>query len=248
MKIKTKKIKRAVLVGVASLAVITIVAVLGCLVFLLDCYSADMDDIEGFRQGELKCYEENGNIIFSPENAEIGFIFYPGAKVDHRAYIPLLEACSEKGIFCAIVEMPLYFPLIDPDAADEIRNAHPEIKSWYIGGHSLGGYSASMHVCDNPEVYEGLILLASYSAADLVKTDIKVLTVYGDCDEVMNRQRYDAGLELLPKDYTEIVINGGYHSYFGMYYGQDGELENTPERVGQIDITSSAILEMMGIK
>lgn len=43
---------------------------------------------------------------FVPEMPVVGLIFYPGGKVEHTAYAPLLYACAEKGILCALIEMP----------------------------------------------------------------------------------------------------------------------------------------------
>lgn len=214
--------------------------------FLLDCYKADMDAIETFVTENEVLYTVNGAYtVFAPEGATKGFIFYPGAKVEHEAYLPLMEACADKGILCVLVEMPLYFPLMGSDLAEGICESYPEIKEWYIGGHSLGGYSASMYLQKNLDKFEGLILLASYTAVDISKEDIDVLTIYGTEDKIMSRERYDEGLSLIPSTYKEVVIDGGCHAFFAMYYGQDVADAKGITNEEQIFMTADSIFEFM---
>ncbi|MBQ8301954.1 MAG: hypothetical protein IJX97_00195 [Clostridia bacterium] len=75
----------------------------------------------------------------------------------------------------------------------------------------------------NAEDFEGLILLGSYSTANLSEIDLDVLSIYGSEDKVMNREKYDENKGNLPAKFTEIVVDGGCHVYFGMYGAQDGD-------------------------
>jgi hypothetical protein len=156
-----------------------------------------------------------------------------------------MEACASEGILCVLVEMPLYFPLIHPNAADGIQAQYPAIEKWYIGGHSLGGYSATNYLDKHHEEYAGLILLASYSAVDLSDTDLDVLTISGSNDTIMNRERYEEGLSKLPTDYEELVIEGGCHAFFGIYDGQDGSEAIGITNEEQILLTAKTIREFM---
>ncbi len=242
---KGKKLKAFVIISMSVVGIIILLAE-SCLWFLLDAYEADDKAIEAFADGGNISYTVIGNTtVFYPEEAEKGFIFYPGAKVEHEAYIPLMEALADNGIMCILVEMPLHFPLIDGDAAEEIVGDYPEIEEWYIGGHSLGGYAASLYLEESSKKYEGLILLASYSGADLTETDLSVLCMYGTEDSIMNADRYSEGLELLPAGYREVIIEGGCHAYFGVYDGQDGNLAKITNEE-QINICTNAILELIG--
>lgn len=45
------------------------------------------------------------------------------------------------------VEMPFRLAVLDMDAAKGIQEHYPEIESWYIGGHSLGGSMAAKMGC-----------------------------------------------------------------------------------------------------
>ena len=51
--------------------------------------------------------------------------------------------------------------------------------------------SAAIHAANYPNEYTGLIILASYSPKDLTKTNLKVLSIYGTKDTIMNRISYN---------------------------------------------------------
>lgn len=244
----TKSTSKAKIIWISLLSMLAIILLLCglCLVFLLDCYSADYEAIEAFTtENEIAYTVDEQYTVFQPQDATVGLIFYPGAKVEHEAYLPLMEACADQGILCVLVEMPLYFPLINPNAADGIIEQYPQITDWYIGGHSLGGLTAASYLDAHEDEFKGLILLASYSTADLSDTDLRTLCVYGDNDRIMNRERYQEGLSLLPKDYQEEVIDGGCHAYFGMYNGQDGEFADGISNEGQIFKTAELIVKFV---
>ena len=238
--------KRRVLITSASVFLALTIIFAVCAVYLGSYYKADDDAIAAFMPDGCEWREEdNGNLFFEPMGATRGFIFYPGGKVDHSAYIPLMQACAEAGILCVIVEMPFRLAVLDMNAADGIPEMFPEIAEWYIGGHSLGGAMAASYVAKHMDEYEGLILLGAYSTADLSDSDIEVLSIYGSEDGVMDRDKYRECLENLPDNAQETVIDGGCHAYFGMYGEQDGD--GTPILTAQEQIykTANAILDMI---
>ena len=231
---------------IALIATGLVLAVLfgACAIYLGDYYHADMAAVEAFAPNVSMQTGENGNIVFAPENAEAGFIFYPGGKVEHTAYVPLMKALAEKGILCVLVEMPFRLAVFDSNAADGIREQYPQIEKWYIGGHSLGGAMAASYVADHTDAFAGLVLLGAYSTADLTQSGLTVLSVYGSEDRVMNREKYAAGKSNLPADFTELVIDGGCHAGFGMYGPQDGDGTPTITATEQITRTADAITAM----
>ena len=224
MSVFKDKRKRKILIAASSVVLVLAVLIGACAIYLGDYYRADDAAIGVFLpQGSTWREEADGNIVFEPEGAETGLIFYPGGKVEHSAYIPLMQACAEKGILCIIAEMPFNLAVFDINAADGIPKAYPQIENWYIGGHSLGGSMAASYLEKHTDEYEGLILLGSYSTADLSDTDLEVLSIYGSEDRVLNREKYNDNIGNLPADFKEIVIEGGSHAYFGMYGAQDGD-------------------------
>ena len=246
MKFLSDKRKRKIVIIIASVALALILIVGACAIYLSDYYRADNEAIGAFLpQGTTWKEEPNGTIVFEPEGATKGLIFYPGGKVEYTAYVPLMQVCAENGILCVLIEMPFNLAVFDISAADGIQQEYPEIEDWYIGGHSLGGSMAASYLVDHADNYKGLILLGSYSTADLSDTELAVLSVYGSEDMVMNREKYQENSSNLPSDFTEYVIDGGCHAYFGMYGAQDGDGTPTITNEEQIRLTAEKIVEIM---
>jgi len=247
MNFLSDKRKRKIFIITTSVVLALAIIVGACAIYLGDYYRADNEAIGAFLpQGTTWKEEPDGTIIFEPEGATKGLIFYPGGKVEYTAYVPLMQACAEKGILCVLVEMPFNLAVFDINAADGIQKKYPEIEDWYIGGHSLGGSMAASYLADHAEDYEGLILLGSYSTADLSDTDLAVLSAFGSEDTVMNREKYEENKSNLPSDFTEYVIDGGCHAYFGMYGVQDGDGTPAITNEEQIRLTVENIVKIMG--
>ncbi len=235
-----------------SLSVVLAVLILltgACAAYLGDYYRADSDALAAFAPlNAVTCeVSDDGNVTIQPADGNIraGFIFYPGGKVEHTAYIPLMKALASEGVLCVLVEMPFRLAVFDVNAADSIPVRYPNVKTWYIGGHSLGGSMAASYLEAHAEDFEGLVLLGSYSTADLSNTNLSVLSVYGSEDGVMNREKYAANKFNLPENCVETVIEGGNHAGFGMYGHQDGDGVATLTPTDQIARTTEAILSMM---
>ena len=191
--------------------------------------------------------EQDGDVIwFVPEDPTAGLIFYPGGKVEHTAYAPLLRACAEQGILCALVRMPGNLAVLDANAADGLQEEYPEVTAWYMAGHSLGGAMAANYAAAHAEDFNGLILLAAYSTKDLTGTTLRVLSVYGSEDGVLNRESYEKNWSKLPADTTEVVLDGGCHAQFGSYGAQEGDGIPTISGEEQVRQTAEAIAAFVG--
>ena len=213
-----------------------------CMIYLMSYYHADTEAIEALSVSGVSVTElDDGNIVIEPENAAAGLIFYPGGKVEHSAYIPLMQECAERGILCVIVEMPFRLAVFDINGAEGICDQFPYIDSWYIGGHSLGGSMAAQYLSSCEEEYKGLVLLGSYSATDISDMDIEVLSIYGENDNVLDRNKYKENLTNLPDSLTEKIIDGGNHAYFGMYGDQKGDGKAEISNEEQIEAVAELI-------
>ncbi len=228
---------------VSLLIAVVVVSVVACAVYLGDYYRADMDAVEAFAPVSAVEMQTagNGNLIWEPEQACAGFIFYPGGKVEYTAYIPLMEKLAAENILCVLVEMPFNLAVFDIDAAAGIPTEYPQIENWYIGGHSLGGAMAASYISENTDIFDGLVLLGAYSTADLSRTDLDVLSIYGSEDRVLDREKYRQNLTNLPADFEEIIIDGGCHAYFGVYGAQEGDGTPAITNEEQIKITADAV-------
>lgn len=175
-------------------------------------------------------------IVLSPSTpSDTALIFYPGAKVEYTAYLPILEKLREKGITCVLVKMPFNLAIFDPNAADKVYKELPEVKNWYIGGHSMGGAMASSYAADNKDKVQGLVLLGAYIYGDVSPKD--ALTVYGTLNSDLEKNI----------DYTEniILIEGGNHAQFGNYGEQKGDLPATISQEEQQNIAVDAIVNFI---
>ncbi len=114
-------------------AILTLI-VLACIGFALyvgSYYRADETVAQAMAPADgISVEETDGNtIVFSPSEPKAGLIFYPGGKVEHTAYAPLMRACAERGLLCVLVKMPCNLAVLDVNAADGIAEWFPEIGS-----------------------------------------------------------------------------------------------------------------------
>lgn len=232
------------IVACLLLAVVLLIGI-GAGLYLSDGYRADGAALAAMTQSSetVRKYQDGNVLFFVPPEPMAGVIFYPGGKVQCEAYAPLMQACAEKGVLCALVRMPCNLAVLNPNAADGIQEKYPEVPSWYMAGHSLGGAMAASYVSKHTEEYDGLILLAAYSTADLGGTALRAVSVYGSEDGVMNRDKYAKCRANLPEGFEEHVIDGGCHAYFGSYGPQDGDGVPSISNQEQIARTAEIIVE-----
>lgn len=218
MKGRRYKVRAAVLALMAAGAVSTAV-------FLNSGYRGNEKASNALVSGDgVEVYEPRaGMTVFDPGESRVGLIFYPGGLVEDIAYGPLLRGLAEEGVFCALMEMPLDLAVFGADKARQATGQFEEIERWYLCGHSLGGAMAASHAAESPGEYEGLILLAAYSTQPLPEEGLRVASIYGSEDGVLNMEKYRQYASNLPDGTVEQVIEGGCHAYFGSYGPQRGD-------------------------
>ncbi|MGM0420343.1 MAG: alpha/beta fold hydrolase [Bacillota bacterium] len=187
-------------------------------------------------------YQQEGDYhIFAPggeggsPSLRQGVIFYPGGQVEALAYSQLAYHVAEAGYPVVLVEMPFQLAILDWDKAEGVYKLFPELTTWHLAGHSLGGAMAARYVSrDKPDMVAGLILLAAYPAEsdDLAEQNIRVLSIYGSNDEIVNQELLQERESLLAEERQLLEIEGGNHAGFGQYGDQSGD--------GKAEITSSA--------
>ncbi len=168
--------------------------------------------------------------VFRPASgtATRGYIFYPGGHVDPRSYAPYARALAQRNCVVVISEMPLALAVLNPNAATAAIENNPDVATWTIGGHSLGGVMAAQYAAFNLDTIDGLVLLASYpqSSSSLSQSGLRVSSLVGTQDTVVNRQSWDDAKPLLPQDTRFLEIEGGNHAQFGDYGPQPGDTED----------------------
>ena len=237
--------RKTVLIGL-TLFVLFLTAI--CVIYLGDYYRADevaKAVLKTPANGVTILEQTNKRITFTPDEPVAGLIFYPGGKVQYESYAPLMEACAEKSILCVLLHMPFNLAVLDANAADAVIGDYPEITDWYVGGHSLGGAMASSYAVSHSDKLRGLILLAAYPTKELNDSGLRVLSVYGSEDGVLNMDNYTAASEYLPDDTAEYLNDGGNHAYFGSYGNQKGDGTAGIGNTEQIHQAAAMISEFM---
>lgn len=219
-----------------SLLIIVMISISSFLVYTSIYYKADNMASNVLAEDNVEVVTEDLIYIEADQSSEEAFIFYPGAKVEYTAYLPLLKEIAEKvGINVIIVKMPFNMAIFDWDRADDIIEMYPDINTWYIGGHSMGGAMASNYASKNPDKIEGLILMGAYIYGDYPPSN--TLTIYGSLNQSVEDKI----------DYTEniVEIEGGNHAQFGNYGKQKGDSDGTITTEEQQRLTVEAVLEFV---
>ena len=92
-------------------------------------------------------------------------------------------------------------------------------------------------------IWKGLTFIGAYTIFNLIDSKLKVLSIYGSEDKVLNMKRYEKYKASLPSDLTEFEIEGGCHSYFGMYGIKSGDGIPNISNEEQIEITADKIYQ-----
>lgn len=170
-----------------------------------------------------------------------GLIYYPGARVNSESYVPTAaETVAGRDAAVLIVDMPLNLAVLGSNRADDARGALPAIESWAVGGHSLGGAMACRYAADNADELSGLVLHASYCDRDLSESGLRVLSVLGAADGVIDADRERQSRSNLPADARVVELEAINHAGFGAYGPQRGdravatEPDAMRERVGNV--------------
>lgn len=170
------------------------------------------------RAAEYVATNENDNYITYDKGSNVGFIFYPGGKVESSAYSYLSEI--DANVY--IAKFPFELAMFDYDIADEVIADNPQVDTWYIGGHSLGGVFANRFAVNNQELFSGVVFLGSYPAESDDST-LPGLAFFGDQDLVVGD--YNEQLDKFGQS-TEIkILTDGNHSGFGNYGQQKDDSE-----------------------
>lgn len=184
------------------------------------------------------------------ETRPVGLVFYPGAKVDPRAYARILRPIAEDGFTVVILKLPFNIAFFAIDGADDVvGNSNDFVDRWLIGGHSLGGTVAAMYVDDHandPDV-AGLLLWASFPARSIAE-DLDVLSVSASNDRLATPADIVASRDDLPATTDFVEIDGAVHAFFGDYGTQSGDGTPTVTReAAQQEIIAATLDQLLGI-
>lgn len=167
---------------------------------------------------------EAGLLVFQPDaQPTSGLIYYPGGLVDPEAYANTAQGLADAGYLVIVPKMPLNLAVTGINRAEQIMASFPEVESWVIGGHSLGGAMAAEYAKGNPEQVNGLIFFASRPGTPqaFINTPFPILIMYGTQES--GAPRTQAFYEVVADSAELYIIQGGNHAQFGDYGLQDGD-------------------------
>ena len=207
------------------LAGLATVIVVGSLLYLVP-FSASPPAIAAMAGASaVRVTDAPTTITLEPEGASAttGFVFQPGARVDPRAYVPILTEVSRSGVVVVIIKQPFDIGFLAINAPAAVIAGHPEVTTWAVGGHSLGGVAASSYAGSHTGTVRGLVLWASYPVGSLAQSGLRVASVSGSADELATPADIEASRPNLPGDTAYTVVEGGVHAFFGDYGEQPGD-------------------------
>jgi hypothetical protein len=205
-------------------------------------YHANDEALEALKGNDtVKVLEIKEGFLFDGPGEYEALVFYPGAKVDERAYSNLLLDIAEGGVDCFMVKMPLHMAFTNRTAAIQIADKY-KYQDWYLCGHSLGGAMVSACASMAPQKFKGMFMLASYPSEEIAD-DYKYLSFMGTKDTVVKRELYEKGKAFWPSLAKEIIIDGGNHSGYGDYGEQKGDGNAVITSAEQQEQVAAAILD-----
>lgn len=233
---KTKKHKHRLFATLILLASIIIIAIIVFFIYVSIYNHGTERAVSYLNDSTLtKVTDTNDYVTFQPKkyldenktneksNDNKGIIFYPGGKVEYKAYAPILRDVADSGVSVILCKVPFNLAVLNYKVADNKQSLFNYVGKWYMAGHSLGGAMASKYLEKNYNDYSGLILMGAYSSIDLSKTNLSILSILASEDKVINKTNYENNKKYLSTDFTEKTIQGGIHSYFGDYGIQSGD-------------------------
>ena len=184
--------------------------------------------------------------------AATGLIFFPGALVDPRAYVPLLSSIAAHGFPVFVVKPPYGIAFLAAGAPSAVVTGHPSVTRWVVGGHSLGGVVASGYAAGGHPRVDGLLLWASYPNGSIASaTSLLVTSVSAGNDGLATPAKIEASKPDLPPGTRFVTVEGAVHADFGDYGTQRGD--GTPtirrsEAQRQIEAASLALMERVATR
>ena len=84
-------------------------------------------------------------ISFEPTEpiSDIGFVFYPGGKVETEAYAPILRNLADAGVSSYLLYLPQDLAILNGDAAEKVMD-NIEMDGWVVTGTRM---KLKMTVC-----------------------------------------------------------------------------------------------------
>jgi predicted alpha/beta-hydrolase family hydrolase len=225
--------------------------VLGLLFVLWLFYSFRSRDVreDFFKSDASVTVEQAGDFyLFNPTGRyRHVLIFYPGAMVDPKAYVPLCRGIADSGVKVYLIKMPWRLAAYGYNKPKELSLFNDTSKTYILAGHSQGAKMAAQFVYENPTLIDKLILIASTHPRNisLVESKIPVMKIFGTSDGIADEKSVMENRKNLPATTKFVRITGANHSQFGYYGFQLGDNSPAISREEQQAVTLKNMLEFI---
>lgn len=195
--------------------------------------------LQVWRDDRVAVRDAGDSVVMTPTGSADGrgIVFIPGAKVDPYAYMATFRQVVASGTTVVITKPTLNLAFFDTRPLSTFEAHAPGVRTWAVGGHSLGGVRA----CQLAQDADGLLLLGSYCADDIARSSVKVLSVSGSRDGLSTPEKVAAARHLLPSTATMVEVAGANHADFGAYGDQPGDRTATISREDARSQISAAV-------
>lgn len=241
--------KKLKLIGLILLGIL-IVGVIAFIVWASFPMQADQNKLNSIVQSDNFSIDDQANFInikSTRSTPKIALIYYPGARVAPSAYIYKLSGIinSNPEIEVFITKPLLNFAIFGINDANQIIANNADIKTWLVGGHSLGGAMACQFAAENTSKIKGLILFGSYCAVDLSQTNLMILSISGSLDGLSTPEKIANSKQNLPTSTKFVEIKGTSHSQMGNYGQQPADNVATLDDTETRQQISTALTEFL---
>ena len=123
---------------------------------------------------EISVKDGDDYFLFEPKQKfDKVFIFFPGAMVDPKAYVPLCRKISENGIKVYLIKMPWRLASKGYEIPKQLNLFADKTKTYILSGHSQGGKMAAQFVKENSDLIQKLILIGTTHPRDISLAESK---------------------------------------------------------------------------
>lgn len=237
-----KKIKKVFKITLISLLSLVLGLTLALFIYTRNSYKPldEMyEEISLLNTDDISIIDDFDQISYFVDQPIKNIVFIPGGKVKPESYQYLAVVLALEGYDVTIVKTVFNLAILTPNYGarflkDDIDNV--------VIGHSLGGTVASLFSSGADEVSD-IIFLASYPISDV--TDKNVLILTAQFDDVLDTDKIEDNLDLLPDNFPYKIIMGGNHAQFGWYGIQKDDGTATITTKHQQDIIVEQIIEFI---
>ncbi|MEH3089476.1 MAG: alpha/beta hydrolase [Microbacterium arborescens] len=240
------RLRRVLRIALWAVLGLVVAAVAGILIWsqvgVMDAEPGALDAVRS--DDRIVVSEVDGSVVLAPASgaSDVGLVFVPGAKVQAEAYASILAGVVTDDDVTVVITRPwLNLAFFDPRPLSSFTDLVPDVSTWLVGGHSLGGVRA----CQLASEADGLVLFASYCATDLSESGLPVLSLSGSQDGLTTPQKVDDNRGLLPADATFVEIPGASHASFGDYGPQAGDGTPSISRPDMDADVTAALTELL---